>query len=131
MSELRETKRKQTVGQKWNSAAIFSIMWTVYCFGLILYFAFDPVPCSYWLAYFFLRFLLLFPTYYLAHLWRIGWWPGSYVDPEWVGMIIATYIAVVSTLGFAASVSPRGGQQPRRIPPSPGLSLALLRVFVC
>ena len=37
MKELQETKRKQTIGQKWNSAAIFSVMWTFYCLGLIIY----------------------------------------------------------------------------------------------
>jgi hypothetical protein len=70
--ELRETKRKQTVGQKWNSAAIFSVMWLIYCCGILLYFLLDPIPCKYWLGFFFLRFLLLFPTFYLAYLWRIG-----------------------------------------------------------
>ena len=39
MQELKETKRRQTVGQKWNSAAVFSTMWAVYCGGLLIYFA--------------------------------------------------------------------------------------------
>ena len=66
----------------------------------------DPIPCKYWLAYFFLRFALLFPTCYLAYLWRSGWWPASFlIEPEWVGVYIATYIALISTLGFSASIN--------------------------
>jgi hypothetical protein len=52
-----------------------------------------------------LRFVLLFPTCYLAHLWRSGWWPSSFLAPEWVGVYIATYIALISTLGFSASIN--------------------------
>jgi hypothetical protein len=52
-----------------------------------------------------LRFALLFPTSYLAYLWRSGWWPASFLEPEWVGVYIATYIALISTLGFSASIN--------------------------
>ncbi len=43
--ELNAIKRKQTIGKKWNSAMIFSVMWSVYCICLLLYFAVDPDGC--------------------------------------------------------------------------------------
>ena len=72
MNELRVTKRNQPVGQRWNSSAVFSIMWTVYCLGLLIYVGLNPNVCPYWFFYYFLRVLLLIPTYSLAYLWRIG-----------------------------------------------------------
>lgn len=72
IKELTETKRKQTIGQKWNSALIFSIMWTVYCLVILAYFASTPDFCWQFAIYFFARLILLFPTYSLAYLWGIG-----------------------------------------------------------
>ena len=43
--ELNAIKRKQTIGKKWNSAMIFSVMWSVYCICLLMYFAVDPDGC--------------------------------------------------------------------------------------
>ncbi len=68
---------------------------------------------SYWFFYFFLRCALLIPTYYLAYCWRIGFWPEHYLNPEWIGVIIASYVAVISTLAFAASLNETCGEKVR------------------
>ncbi len=109
--ELKAIKLRQTVGRKWNSAMIFSIMWTVYCVCQIIYFAVDPRACSYWYWYFFLRVCLLVPTYYIAYCWRVGYWPKNYPNPEWVGVVIASYVALIATLAFAASLNATCGEQ--------------------
>mmetsp|Transcript_39544 Transcript_39544/g.88481 ORF Transcript_39544/g.88481 Transcript_39544/m.88481 type:complete len:718 (-) Transcript_39544:152-2305(-) len=109
--ELTETKRKQTVGQKWNSAAIFSVMWSCYCFGILVYLAIDRRACDYWIFFFLLRVLLLGPTYYLAYLWRIGWWPSTFMEPEWVGVYIATYITILAVTAFAWSLNETCGRE--------------------
>lgn len=102
--ELGQIRLKQTIGRKWNSAMIFSIMWSVYCVCLLIYFAVDPRPCKSWLYFFILRAVLLPATYYLAYCWRSSKWPKHYPNPEWVGVAIASYVALIATLAFCANV---------------------------
>uniref|UniRef100_A0A7S2WTU2 Guanylate cyclase domain-containing protein n=2 Tax=Rhizochromulina marina TaxID=1034831 RepID=A0A7S2WTU2_9STRA len=100
ISELREVKRGRVIGQKWNSATIFSVMWALYIIGLLFYFADDPNLCRGWFVFFILRLVLLVPTVSLAILWHRGWWPDCAPDPEWLGVVFAIYISVVVTLKF-------------------------------
>jgi hypothetical protein len=41
-SQLAEIKRKKTVGVKYNSATIFTLMWLGYLIGSLLVYASDP-----------------------------------------------------------------------------------------
>jgi hypothetical protein len=52
-TQLEEIKRQKTVGQKWNSAAIFSVMIFIYIIAAFAYLAFDDeaAACTYWQIY--------------------------------------------------------------------------------
>jgi hypothetical protein len=40
----------------------------------------------------------------------IRWWPVYLPEPEWIGVYIATYIAMISTLSFCASINEECGE---------------------
>jgi class 3 adenylate cyclase len=111
IQELQDTKRNQTIGQKWNSAYIFSVMWSLYIVGITIYFLTDRVYCLRWLIYYLLRFLLLIPTFYIGRLWETKRWPSWCAEPEWVGVYIATYIALISTLSFCVGLNESCGRR--------------------
>jgi len=54
ITQLEEIKRAKTVGQTWNSAAIFSVMAAVYTVSAVAYVGLDneATACHYWQLYF-------------------------------------------------------------------------------
>jgi len=57
ITQLEEIKRAKTVGQTWNSAAIFSVMAAVYTVSAVAYVSLDneATACHYWQLYFGMR----------------------------------------------------------------------------
>ena len=107
VKELAEIKRRKTVGVKYNSATVFSIMWFAYCCMTVAYSFFqkDFEPCKYWAYYLALRLIVLVPSSFLAWCWKIGWWSRKLPNPETIGVILAAYIATIVTIGFTTELN--------------------------
>jgi class 3 adenylate cyclase len=101
-SELAEIKRKKTVGVKYNSATIFSLMWVGYILGSVMIVVGDNHSkiCPSYFLFLGLRIVILIPSTILAYSWKRGWWSRSLPSPEVVGLVIATYIVIIISIGF-------------------------------
>ena len=113
VKELAEIKRRKTVGVKYNSATVFTLMWGMYVVLALGYSMSNEYfnPCFYWAVYIGLRAFVLVPSSVLAWCWKENHWPRSLPTPETCGVALASYIAVIICLGFTTSINATCGSR--------------------